>query len=262
MIGIFDSGLGGLTSFAPLRRLLPDADIVYFGDTGRVPYGTRSRETIIRYTREDFRFFEKLGVSALLTACGTVSSVAIGEVAGEFSFPVFGVLEGASAVAAQSSKSGHIGVIGTSATVASGSFEREIKKHRPDASVKSIACPLFIPLVENGFIGRGCEIARLTAQQYLAPFRDGVTDTLVLGCTHFPLLADIISDTLPGITLISAGEEAAKRFAASVRALGADSGTGSSRIYVSDDPTCFMQTARLLLGGELPPIVKTDIEKY
>ncbi|MFR1434155.1 MAG: glutamate racemase [Acutalibacteraceae bacterium] len=183
-IGIFDSGLGGLTAVRQLLRLLPGEDIVYFGDTGRVPYGNRSRETIARYARQDCRFLLENDVKLLIAACGTVSSAAA-DILEEMPVPAFGVVEPAAKAAVEATHSGRIGVIGTSATVRSGAFQRCITDLRQDVQVIMQACPLFVPLVENGWIDREDPVARGMAERYLQPLREQRIDTLILGCTHF-----------------------------------------------------------------------------
>ena len=209
MIGIIDSGLGGLTAYKELHARLPDGDFVYFGDTGRVPYGSRSRELLIRYARQDIRFLLDRGADVILAACGTVSSVVLDVIRDEFSTPLFGVVDASVRAALAATKNEKIGVIGTGATISSGAFEKKLTAADPRVVVTAAACPLFVPLVENGYIGRDCAVTRAVAADYLAPFSGAGIDTLILGCTHFPIIADIISDLLPGVTLINSGAAAA-----------------------------------------------------
>lgn len=258
MIAIFDSGLGGLTALKEIRAAYPAEDLVYFGDTGRVPYGTRSRDTIIKYAKQDMRFLMTHCPDAVVIACGTVSSTALDILRAEFPLPVIGVVEGAAKRAVSLTKSGRIGVIGTPATIRSASYERAIHALNPNAHVISTACPLFVPLVENGFSTRGDPIARLTCERYLAPIREARVDTLILGCTHYPLLAWAIAEVLPDVALISSGAEAAKMLTLEGR-----SGSGSVRYYVSDDPSGFEANASVFLAHELEqPVEKIDIETY
>ena len=265
-IGIFDSGLGGLTAFRELEKQLPGENLIYFGDTGRVPYGGKGRDTIVKYAQQVMRFLQGFDVKAVVIACGTVSSVAFDEVAALSAVPVIGVVEPAAAAAAAATKNGRVGVLGTSATIRSGSYEKELKKRRPDVQVFSRACPLFVPLVENGHFRRDDPMARLAAHEYLDDFGDGA-DTVILGCTHYPILRGVIGDVLgEGITLIDAGAETAR---AAVRTLERDGlladGTqdGSCRFYVSDYSEDFTRLAGILLEHPLTGYVeKTDIEKY
>ena len=259
MIGIFDSGLGGLTAYKELHALLPAGDFVYFGDTGRVPYGSRSREILTRYARQDIRFLLRQGADVILAACGTVSSVVLDDIKSDFSIPLFGVVDASVNAALAATKNEKIGVIGTGATISSGAFAKKIAAANPHAAVTSIACPLFVPLVENGYIGRGCTVTREVAADYLAPLRDEGIDTLILGCTHFPIIADIIGDLLPGVTLVNSGAAAAAEVAA---VCGKTSGSGSASFIVSDSPVNFDTVARVFLGGETIRAQKVDIEAY
>lgn len=259
MIGIFDSGLGGLTAYRELKALLPNEDFVYFGDTGRVPYGSRSHEILQRYARQDISFLRTKGVDIILAACGTVSSVVLDEIAAECPLPLVGVVDASVKEALAATKNNVIGVIGTGATISSGAFERKIKAARPDAQVISTACPLFVPLVENGYIQRDCTVTKLIAADYLAAIKASGADTLILGCTHFPIIADIIGDALPGVTLISSGAAAARAVAQSRTAKNT---TGSSEFFVSDDPVNFDEVARVFLGGETVKAERVDIERY
>lgn len=253
-IGVFDSGLGGLTVVRELQRLLPGERILYFGDTGRVPYGSRSRETIEKYARQDCRFLLGQGVKLLIAACGTVSSAAA-HVLRDMPVPAFGVVEPAAAAAVAATRSGRIGIIGTPATVRAGAFQRRLREAVPDGQIFARACPLFVPLVENGWIGRDDEVTRLTARRYLRPLREEGIDTLILGCTHFPLLAPIIADALgDGVTLIDAGREAADACARHLRQTGtaaSPDGPGGCSFYVSDLPEDFTRVGAMFLGHEV-----------
>nr|MBQ5811433.1 glutamate racemase [Clostridia bacterium] len=256
LIGIFDSGLGGLTAYKELRDLLPNEKFVYFGDTGRVPYGTRSKELLTKYSKQDINFLRSMGATAILAACGTVSSVVLDELKNEFDIPLFGVVDSSVKKALASTKNKIIGVIGTGATISSGSFEKKLKEGGAK-EVISVACPLFVTLVENGYIDRSCEVTRSVAKDYLKKISDAGADTLILGCTHFPIISDIIADILPGVTLINSGAEAAKDICSL-----ADGESGESEFFVSDSPTNFDEVARIFLGGETVTAKKIDIEKY
>jgi len=248
-IGVFDSGLGGLCAVKELRRLLPDENIVYFGDTGRVPYGSKSPQTIIKYARQDAEFLNKHDVKLILAACGTVSAVALDDIKNDFDVPMFGVVDDAVAAAVRATGSGRVAVIGTSATIDSGVFTKKLLA----AGIKDVvskACPLFVQLVECGFTGRDNEITKAVCKTYLSQIKESGADTLILGCTHFPLIADIISVFLPGVTLI----DPAKETAAHVAKYLFESGTkaehgGGAEYYVSDDGASFSASAGLFLGG-------------
>ncbi|MDD2363073.1 MAG: glutamate racemase [Oscillospiraceae bacterium] len=264
-IGVFDSGLGGLTVVRQLMHQLPGEDIVYFGDTGRVPYGTRSPQTIERYTKQDCRFLMSEQVKYIIAACGTVSSVA-SHVLKSLPVAATGVVEPSADAAIKSTRNGKIGVIGTAATINSGSFRRRIMQINPEIQVFEKACPLFVPLVENGWIDRNDDITRLTVERYLNPLGKQGIDTLLLGCTHFPLLASVIGDVLGGnVTLIDSGHATAAACAellAESGLLGDPSPKGRARFYVSDRPEDFTRVADMFLGCEVDDDIMTvDIEK-
>lgn len=249
-IGVFDSGLGGLTVVRQLMEQLPQEDIVYFGDTGRVPYGTRSRETIETYTRQDCSFLQSRDVKMIIAACGTVSSVAPAVLEG-LPLPAIGVVESAADAAVAASQTGRIGVIGTAATIRAGAFRRRMESVRPDVQITDIPCPLFVPLVENGWIDVGNPVTRQTAEIYLRPLRQAGVDTLILGCTHFPLLRPVIADLLPGVTLIDSGREAAVRCAGMLHEQGLlarRERAGDCRYCVSDHAEDFSRVASMFLG--------------
>lgn len=262
-IGVFDSGIGGLTAVKEIRKLLPQANLIYFGDTGRVPYGTRSVETIKKYAMQDARFLLSMGVDAILVACGTVSSIALELLCESFSVPIIGVVESAALTAAKATKNNRVGVIGTSATIRSGSFEKKLRSFSPELQIKAKACPLFVPIVENGLAGS--EIASVTCKHYLEDFREFGVDTLILGCTHFPLLTDDISEYLKGVTLINTGEEAAKLLYNSINKEVFSNGQkrGEATYFVSDDIESFTNSASLFLSESvLGCVKKIDIEKF
>ena len=259
-IGVFDSGLGGLTVVRQLMRQLPGEDIVYFGDTGRVPYGTRSPETIEKYTAQDCRFLISEDVKFIIAACGTVSSVAP-HILSALPVPATGVVEPAALAAVEATRNRRIGVIGTSATISSGSFRRQIMQLRPNTTVFEQACPLFVPLVENGWIGRDDQVTRLTAHRYLIPLKEQGVDTLLLGCTHFPLLSPIIGEILgEEVTLIDSGQATAAACAAQLEQAGLLSmagRTGRRRFYVSDRPDDFTRVADMFLGCDVHDEIQT-----
>lgn len=253
-IGVFDSGLGGLTVVKALSAAMPNEQIVYFGDTGRVPYGNRSRATIEQYARQDEAFLLSQNVKLIIAACGTVSSVAA-HTGDHLPVPFFGVVQPAAAAAAKATKNGKIGVIGTAATIASGAYERELLHIDPTYSVISTDCPLFVPLVEEGWISPDDPITRLTAQRYLQPVRNAGVDTLILGCTHYPLIAPILQQVMgEHVTLINAGQAAADACQVILQQKQLNTGQtqpGTHQYFVTDRPDSFLKIASLFLQGAL-----------
>ena len=261
-IGVFDSGLGGLTAVRELKRLLPKENIIYFGDTGRVPYGTRSRETLISYIKQDINFLKQKNVKMIVAACGTVSATIDDEIISSIGLPFTGVVMPTVASAVNATKSGKIGVIGTAATVNSGAFEREIKAALKTAEVTSKPCPLFVPLVENGLLSG--EITTLTAKMYLSDFKD--IDTLILGCTHFPIIKDVIGSVVgENVTLVDSGKatsEYVKEYLTE-NSLLAEREKGECRYFVSDSVDGFSKTAELFLGESITDKAeRIEIEGY
>ncbi len=263
-IGIFDSGLGGLTAVREISKLLPSADIVYFGDTGRVPYGTRSKETIIRYTRQNIRFLKSFNIKALLIACGTASSAALPEVCCDEDFPIIGVVESAAKKAVMLTKSNRIGIIGTNATVRSGAYEKVIKSLNDEIHTVSVPCPLFVPLVENGRVSPDDRILKLAVEEYLTPLLEADVDTLILGCTHYPIIAEAIGDFMGRhVTLINPGAEAAHYLSTLDEFSSSDGFPATSRFFVSDDAEGFSHQASLFLGREIGAEVElVNIENF
>ncbi len=263
-IGVFDSGLGGLTAVRRLQELLPHEDIVYFGDTGRVPYGTRSEDTIRRYAREDCDLLLKSNVKYIIAACGTVSSVAP-DILASLPVPAIGVVEATATAAVRATRNGNIGIIGTAATVRSGSFEKAMVTMNPSLTVIAEPCPLFVPLVEAGWIDPTDDVAVPTVRRYLAPFKAAGVDTLILGCTHFPLLAPIIAAELGDkVALIDSGYETAVHCAAVLReqdTLADRTDNGTCRFFVSDQPEGFTRTAEIFLGRSVKEDVQMVLQK-
>ncbi len=266
-IGIFDSGLGGLSAVKEFMRVLPGERIIYFGDTGRVPYGTRSRDTIRKYAFQDADFLLKNNVKMVVAACGTVSSVAGSELEEKLAVPYTGVVNPTVYTAVRKTKNGKIGVIGTSATVNSHSYKKRIHKLNPGLEVFEQACPLFVPLVENGVIHRDDQITRLVVQRYLSELKEQGVDALILGCTHFPLLHGAISDFMgEEVELIDSGCETAL-YAAKVlkeqNLLNDDQSVKTPEFYVSDTPEGFKNVAELFLGRDMEhTVTQIDIEQY
>lgn len=256
-IGVFDSGLGGLTVVKELKRLLPNESIVYFGDTGRVPYGTRSNETILRYAREDEAFLLEQNVKMIVAACGTVSSVAY-MTSEELPVPFFEVVNPAAESAVAVTKTGRIGVIGTPATINSRAHARAILKHLPDAVIVANACPLFVPLVEEGWIDSKDQVTYNTAKRYLEPIIKGNVDTLILGCTHYPALEKVIADIMgDGVTLINMGTSVAQKVKAALKSTNSFAESEpNDKFYVSDRAESFSAIAKNLLGRDIDQCVE------
>lgn len=254
-IGVFDSGLGGLTCLKELNKLIPNENVIYFGDTARLPYGPRSRETVLEYAHQDIAFVKSKNVKMIIAACGTVSSVLGSGKTSDGDVPFTGVLLPAAQAACGLTRNGKVGVIGTEATIKSGSYGKAIRGIRPDVSVIGAACPLFVPLVENGFTARDNKVAQLVTEQYLAPIKEEGVDTLILGCTHYPIIKDVISDFMgDSVTLVSSGEEAAKyayKMLMSKEMLSDREETGTNTYYTSDSIELFEENARAFLGSSL-----------
>lgn len=268
-IGVFDSGLGGLTAVRELRRILPGEDIVYFGDTGRVPYGTKGRDIIISYTRQDIAFLLSRGVKTVLAACGTASSTFPPEEGAALPVGYMGVVAPTAEAAAAITTGGRIGVIGTPATVASKSYKKALEALLPGVKTTQAACPLFVPLVENGHFAPGDPMVKLAVEEYLAPFKAAKVDTLVLGCTHYPLLSAAISEYLgEQVTLVDSGQEAALALRDELgrrNLLNPRRSGGATEYFVSDAPERFGQLADILLGagaGRGAAAKHVNIEKY
>lgn len=264
-IGIFDSGLGGLTAVKELRKVLPNEKILYFGDTGRVPYGTRSAQTIAKYAKQDINFLLKQNVKMIVAACGTVSSNAKQVLDG---IPILhtNILEPCCEAALKATKNNKIGIIATSATINSGSFDAILKKNNSNLEVYSVACPLLVTLVENGFVETSDELARLAVKRYLEPLKEKNVDTIILGCTHFPILKRIIGDVVgEDVKLINSGKEIAYSCAEILKKndLLCEEKSQMGEFFVSDSVQDFNKIAKICLGSEIKEkITKIDIEKY
>ena len=251
-IGIFDSGLGGLTVMKEIVKALPNEDIVYFGDTGRVPYGTRSHDTIKKYAAEDAKFLLSHNVKAIIAACGTVSAVAA-DTADILPVPFFEMITPAAHAAVSATKTKKIGIIGTPATVKSGEHKRKILSLLPEAEIFAVPCPLFVPLVEEGLTSKDNIIVLETVKKYLLPLKDKGIDTLILGCTHYPLLAEVIETVMgDGVTLINPGEELSRNLKAYLEKEALINSEGGMHSYfVSDMTGSFQSTAENLIGEKI-----------
>lgn len=263
-IGVFDSGLGGLTAMNELHRIMPNEDIIYFGDSARIPYGTKSKQVIKKFALQDARFLLSKGVKAILVACGTVSSNCLDDVKDESGIPVVGVIEEAAKTASDIAKkgSGRVAVLGTSATVKSGAFETELNKNGIDGVV-SVACPMFVPLVENWHPTKNDEATNSIISEYLKDIKETKPDAAILGCTHYPLLASAIKNHLPETELISSGAEAAKALKEELETLGLTNGDGGKlEFYTSDDAELFRANATKFVGSLDGDVSHIDIELF
>ncbi len=249
-IGVFDSGIGGLTVLKELKRSLPNEKFIYFGDTARVPYGTKSEHTIKNFATEITDFLIQHHIKMLVVACNTVSALALDYLKHEYThFPVFGVIQPGAKKAVETTKNGSIGVIGTVATVKSLSYEKAIHAINPNIKVYQQACPLFVPLVESGWTDN--KIAQMTAEEYLTPLLKKKIDTLVLGCTHYPMLKKIISKVMKDVTLVDSATETARitlGYLKEKRMLNLESKKGETEYWLSDSSLFFIEAAQSILG--------------
>ena len=254
-IGVFDSGLGGLTTVKKLAELLPGEDIIYLGDTGRAPYGSRSRETIIKYACQDAAFLAGFDIKAMVIACNTACSAAFDVLDDTYDIPLYEVVNPPALAAMKHTKNGKIGVIGTSATIRSRAYEAALKKISPEMNVYTQPCPLFVPLVENGRIDPDDIAALVIAKDYLAGLRESGVDTLIMGCTHYPLLQGVISKIMgPEVTLIDSGAETAKLVAADIHAramMSPVSADRSMKFFVTDSTDGFSAIASHFMESDV-----------
>ena len=263
-IGIFDSGLGGLTVLKEIKNMVPNEKLIYFGDSGRTPYGTKSKETVIKYTIQDIRFLLSHDIKMIVIACNTASACSLDIVKQRFDIPIIDVVGPGSLAAVNYTKNNKVGVIGTNATIASGVYETAINKSNKSIEVSSKACPLFVPLAEEGWWDN--EITRLTASNYLEPLKNEGIDTLVLGCTHYPLLQGTISKVMGNkVVLVSSALEAAKAVKRSLEELNISCERNidvSCEFYTSDSVEKFIQLGSSIIGKRIKRVEKIDIEKY
>ena len=255
-IGIFDSGVGGLTVFRAIERRLPNESLIYLGDTARIPYGVRSAATIERYSLECATFVQSKGVKAIVIACNTASALAASYLRDRCSVPVLGVIRPGSRRAVEQTRTGHIGVIATEATVASGAYEKAMLAIRSGIEVTSRACPLFVPLAEEGWLNH--PVTYQVAEEYLAELRSSRVDTLVLGCTHYPILRPVIERTLGDqVKYVDSGEAVAERLAEMLAddRLACEPGQPrAEEFYVTDSPERFRRVAERFLGRLLESV--------
>ena len=254
-IGVFDSGIGGLTVLKELLQRLPGESFVYFGDTARVPYGTKSAEAVTRFTRESVRLLLDRGVKMVVIACNTASSEVLPAFEGEFDVPIVGVIEPGVRAAIAATKTRRIGIIGTPGTIRSGAYQSKILARYPDAVVIPQSCPLFVPLVEEGWIDT--PVTRMVASEYLRVYEGKSIDALVLGCTHYPLLKPVIADTVGAqVELVDSAIETAREVARVLedRGIAGTGGGGDFHIVLSDTSPSFGEIATRFLGRRVPDI--------
>ncbi|MFH1277641.1 MAG: glutamate racemase [Candidatus Eisenbacteria bacterium] len=260
-VGVFDSGIGGLTVVREIFDLLPEEPVVFFGDTARLPYGPKSPPTVVRFSKQNTRFLLSKDVRFVVVACNTASAVSLGALREECPVPVIGVIEPGARAAAKATRNGVIGVIGTRGTIASGAYERALKEKNGDVEVVSAACPLLVPLAEEGWTEH--PVTDRILEEYLAPLLRRSVDTLILGCTHFPVMKKAIQRVAgDGVTIVDAARETALLLR---ERLPADRGARPEplhRFYVSDVPHRFREEAELFLGGPIGEVERVDLEQW
>lgn len=266
-IGVFDSGIGGLTVLKELIKTLPDEDIIYLGDTARLPYGTKSEETVIKYSVENTRFLLKYNIKLLVVACNTASAASLSVLRKEFHLPMTGVIEAGARAAARATNNGRIGVIGTETTIRSSAYTKAIKSVNPAITVIGQPCPLFVPLVEEGWFNGDITIS--VAERYLTSLRNEGVDTLVLGCTHYPLLKVAIQKVMgDSVKLIDSAEETAAEVREALTALGLINSSGDTsvarlapvrRYFVTDVPVRFEEQGSRFLGEKITSVEKVEV---
>lgn len=258
-IGIFDSGVGGLTVLHAILGALPHEHLVYLADTGRFPYGTKSAETVTRYSLENVDFLLERGVKMVVIACNSASAVALDAIRARTEVPVIGVIEPGARAAVESTRSGRVGVIGTEATIASGAYTRALRALRPSLELYTRACPLLVPLAEEGWTDS--DIARGVVDTYLASLTRSGIDTLILGCTHYPLLKPVIGEVMgSSVRLVDSAEETARAVAAQLAAdgLAREDGRGSTSFFVTDVPDRFVRIGQRFLGARVESAVRIE----
>lgn len=266
-IGVFDSGVGGLTVAREIMRQIPQERIVYFGDTARVPYGSKSTDTLIRYTRQIIRFLKTRNVKAIVVACNTASAAALETVRDELDIPIIGVVRPGARAAVNTTKNKKIGIIGTETTVNSGIYAKLIRELEPEASVIGKACPLFVPLVEEGWTKD--PVTEEVARRYLAQLQQSDIDTLILGCTHYPLLRHMVGDIMGDrVSLVNPAYETARELLALLEREGiANEGKTTAfdhpyEFFVSDAAEKFKTFANSILPCDVTSIKQINIEEY
>ncbi len=262
-IGFFDSGIGGLTVVKSVMELMPNENIVYFGDTARVPYGSKSNDTVVEYSIQAANFLLRKNIKLLVVACNTASSVALNELRKFLTVPVIGMIEPGARFALSESQNKNIGVIGTRATINNKAYAHELKKLNSRVKVFEQACPLFVPLAEEGWTDQ--KATELIAKEYLTPLKEKNIDSLILGCTHYPILADVIQKVVgKKIKLVHSGTPAAKLVEDYLNGRGLRNHSvhhGKSEFYVSDVPIKFKEIAERFLGKKITQLHKVELEE-
>lgn len=261
-IAVFDSGIGGLTVFKEIVEQLPGEDIVYFGDTARIPYGTRSKETVIKYVMQSINFLMTKDIKAIVIGCNTASALALYEAQMEFDIPIVGVIDPGARAAVNSSTNNTIGIIGTEGTINSNSYQEAIRSMQPTAEIIGVACPLFVPIVEEGW--ENSDLADIAAKKYLLELKEHNIDTLILGCTHYPALRYTLSKIMgDGVELVNPAYETAKLIKNVLKEkliLNEKIDNGIYRYYVSDDPDKFKRVGGNIIRRQISIVEKVDIE--
>ena len=262
-IGVFDSGLGGLTVVKEIMKQLPNESIIYFGDDGRTPYGTKSKQTVIKYTKQDLAFLLSMDVKLVVVACNTVSAVALPELISDYNVPVVEVINPGAKSALKKTKQGRIGIIATTATTQSGVYVNAIKSLNSDVQIFSKACPLFVNLAEEGWWEN--DIARMVAEEYLKELKQEVIDTLVLGCTHYPMLINTIQEVMgEGVVLVNSAKELSVTLRGLLheKNLEGTSNRAKYQYYTSDSVEKFKTLGEMILGKEISNITRVDLDGY
>jgi glutamate racemase len=263
-IGVFDSGIGGLTVVRELRARLPDESIIYFGDTARVPYGAKSPATVARYSEEAAAFLLSRDVKLIVIACNTATAHAFDRLSTTLPVPVIGVIEPGARAAVSASRTGRIGVIGTAGTIRSGAYDLAVRRRLDSARVYAQPCPLFVPLVEEGLCDG--EATRIIAREYLEPLREMDVDVLILGCTHYPLLRPLLQDVMgPDVTLVDSAEQTALDVAQALESLGArapGNSPATCTFIASDSPLRFRDVGRMFVGEMIGSVEHVDVEAW
>jgi glutamate racemase len=263
LIGVFDSGIGGLTVAKEIFQLLPQESVVYFGDTARVPYGPKSPAAVLHYSREAAAFLMTQDIKMLVIACNTATAHAAEQLAAELPIPVIGVVEPGARTAARATQRGRIGVIGTVGTIASGAYDLAVRRLVEDARVYAQPCPLFVPLIEEGW--QDHPATKLVAKEYLQPLHEVDIDVLILGCTHYPLLAKVIGETLgPAVRLVDSAHETAievQRVLQENQLLRTNNKDEAvHKFFASDSPMRFKEVGSKFLGGKVLSVEKVTVE--
>jgi len=262
-IGVFDSGVGGLTIVKEIMDFLPQESVIYLGDTARVPYGTKSQPTVLKFTTQAIEFFNTRGIKMLLIACNTSSSLALPYLKDGFDFPVYGVIDPGVSEALNVTRIGRIGVIGTRATISSRIYETRLKQQREEVEVFSYPCPLFVPLIEEGWIDD--PVTYKVAKRYLDNFKRHGIDTLILGCTHYPLIKNVIRQVIgKHVALVDSARTLVREIKNKLKILNLENRGGSLRyeFYVSDEPEQFKKLGSFFLGREIKSVKRVELEEY